>query len=275
MSKEKLIAASEFIREKKYVEARVILKGMDHPTAKKWLEQLDKIVPEPKGPKTRSRNLLLLGGVGITMVIAGIAVAIVLFFSLVLNTREEALQLAQLPTALILPSSTPTLTYTPTATVTATPTSTNTPTATSTPAKTATPRSTPTPVCRTLEWRTGVENSVRDLNESWLGMLEVGNDLSMIIMQDQIEPARNAIALLQYPSCLEQPRQNLLSALDELDGSFAQVIYNAYGGEDHLGKSGTPEGFIMYYTAFEQGMDRLGPKFSPLIVLDSIRLINQ
>jgi hypothetical protein len=137
MSKEKLIVASEFIREKKYVEARVILKGMDHPTAKKWLDQLDKVAPETKLTKPRSNNLLLLGGVGITMVIAGIAVAIVLVFTLVLNKQDTTSQLAQLPTAIILPSSTLTLTYTPTATMTATPTS--------TPSKTPAPTRTPTP----------------------------------------------------------------------------------------------------------------------------------
>ena len=45
MSTTKFSAAKEFIQEKKYDEARSILKTMDHPTATKWLAKLDEIDP--------------------------------------------------------------------------------------------------------------------------------------------------------------------------------------------------------------------------------------
>jgi SPP1 gp7 family putative phage head morphogenesis protein len=43
MSKAKMLAAKELILEKKYAEARKILEGIDHPTARKWLEKLEKL----------------------------------------------------------------------------------------------------------------------------------------------------------------------------------------------------------------------------------------
>jgi hypothetical protein len=46
MSKNKLMAAKELIQEKRYAEARAILKTVDHPTAREWLAKLDKIAPE-------------------------------------------------------------------------------------------------------------------------------------------------------------------------------------------------------------------------------------
>ncbi len=45
MSKMKMMAAKELINEKKYDEARTILRAVNHPTATEWLEKLDKIDP--------------------------------------------------------------------------------------------------------------------------------------------------------------------------------------------------------------------------------------
>lgn len=57
MSKAKFAAAKELIEQKKYDEARAILKTIDHPTATKWLDKLDRIaLPtklQPAAPKTR------------------------------------------------------------------------------------------------------------------------------------------------------------------------------------------------------------------------------
>lgn len=46
MSKAKMEAARELVREKQYTQARELLKTIDHPTARKWLIQLDTIAPE-------------------------------------------------------------------------------------------------------------------------------------------------------------------------------------------------------------------------------------
>jgi hypothetical protein len=42
MSKEKLAAAKQFIQEKQYREARMILESTDHPKATEWLAKLPK-----------------------------------------------------------------------------------------------------------------------------------------------------------------------------------------------------------------------------------------
>lgn len=43
MSKESLLKARDLIREKRYTEAKRLLKTVDHPTAKEWLQKLDTI----------------------------------------------------------------------------------------------------------------------------------------------------------------------------------------------------------------------------------------
>lgn len=45
MSKAKFAAAKELIQEHKYDEARAILRSIDHPTAHKWLAQLNRLNP--------------------------------------------------------------------------------------------------------------------------------------------------------------------------------------------------------------------------------------
>lgn len=46
MSQVKLAAAKELIQEKRYFEARAVLKTVNDPMATKWLQQLDRIAPE-------------------------------------------------------------------------------------------------------------------------------------------------------------------------------------------------------------------------------------
>lgn len=62
MSKAQLQAAKALIEEKRYDEARALLETIDHPTATKWLNQLDKIAPVTKPAKKRrmSRRTYIL-----------------------------------------------------------------------------------------------------------------------------------------------------------------------------------------------------------------------
>lgn len=46
MSKAKFAAAKELIDEKKYGEARAILRTIDHPTAREWETKLDRLSPQ-------------------------------------------------------------------------------------------------------------------------------------------------------------------------------------------------------------------------------------
>lgn len=45
MSKQKMLPARELIQQKKYDEARAILRTVDHPKAREWLAKLDAIAP--------------------------------------------------------------------------------------------------------------------------------------------------------------------------------------------------------------------------------------
>lgn len=66
MSKAKLVAAKELITEKKYDEARALLRDVDDPIAKKWLAKLDEIAPQ------RGRKLpftLILGSIVVTLIV--------------------------------------------------------------------------------------------------------------------------------------------------------------------------------------------------------------
>lgn len=53
MSKAKMEAAKELIQAKQYTEARAILKTVDHPKAREWEAQLDKVAPQRKPRKSR------------------------------------------------------------------------------------------------------------------------------------------------------------------------------------------------------------------------------
>jgi len=70
MSKAKLLAAKELINEKKYNEARLLLRGVDDPIAKKWLAKLDEIAPH------RGRKIpltLSLGSIVIILIVVSVA----------------------------------------------------------------------------------------------------------------------------------------------------------------------------------------------------------
>lgn len=56
MSKAKFDAAKELIDEKRYDEARALLKTIDHPTAAKWLDRLDVIAPATQAIAIKARK---------------------------------------------------------------------------------------------------------------------------------------------------------------------------------------------------------------------------
>ena len=75
MSKQKMLAAKELIREKHFDEARNILKTINHPTAKEWLAKLDKIAPEKKKASFFTPPIIYyLGGgvVGLLIIIVAV-----------------------------------------------------------------------------------------------------------------------------------------------------------------------------------------------------------
>jgi hypothetical protein len=84
MSKQKMLAARELIQEKRYAEARALLKTIDDPKAKEWLKKLDEIDPPfptlsaPGGGESAyepylkqwlevEKTILLLGALGLVL----------------------------------------------------------------------------------------------------------------------------------------------------------------------------------------------------------------
>lgn len=158
MAESDLQKAKSLIQQKRYTEARKILKKLDDPTAKRWLTKLDEIAPP------RSRNaipFLYILGLGATLLI-GIGIGVFLLNQRN-NSNQNTIVAADLPTLITIPSATatsiPTNTFTPeptptftleptlTPTYTETPLPTNTPTITSSPTitNTRTPTRTPLP----------------------------------------------------------------------------------------------------------------------------------
>ncbi len=72
MSKAKFDAAQELIDEKDYTGARVILKGIDDPTAREWEHRIDAL--QPQGTNRRRYQLIAL----IAFAIGGLALLITL-----------------------------------------------------------------------------------------------------------------------------------------------------------------------------------------------------
>src|SRR5690606_37750925 len=153
MSKQKMLAARELINEKRYAEARTLLKTIDDRKAKEWLKKLDQIAPEKK----KSGGKLVLVAVAlIVLVVIGIVVVIIVQKNNAKPTNQGAVVV--IPTQAELPSEMPTLTPSPTFTPTDTPAPTNT----ALPTVTNTPSSTPTPECLVTVWWQQAEEYLLD-----------------------------------------------------------------------------------------------------------------
>lgn len=72
--KAKLTRAKRHIQAKEYNKARLILDGVNHPTASKWLKKLDEIAPIPKMGKNKLATRIKIG-----LIVAGL-LFVVLFF---------------------------------------------------------------------------------------------------------------------------------------------------------------------------------------------------
>jgi hypothetical protein len=162
MSKKQFDAAKALIDQKKYTEARAILRTLDHPTARVWETKLDQrdpstqtydskpyVPPPPIGtppessPSNESR---FRPTTGCLIIVAIIAVLYLLWPNKPLVPAASLSTETNTPTITNTPTATPTATNTPSSTPTATLTSTMTATITPTPTATATftPSHTPT-----------------------------------------------------------------------------------------------------------------------------------
>ena len=126
MSKAKMMAAKELIQEKRYDEARKMLKGVDHPTAREWMAKLDAMEPSKKGV---SRSIVGLG-IAAVVIISALLIVIVVLVS---KQSQQPSLVAIIPTAIPTATSTPVPpsslppTWTPTSEPTKAPTATSAP----------------------------------------------------------------------------------------------------------------------------------------------------
>lgn len=74
MSKAKFDAAKELIQEKKYTEARTLLKGIDHPTAREWEAKLDAKIAADKPAKKPLTARRIVMNVLVLILLAGVLI---------------------------------------------------------------------------------------------------------------------------------------------------------------------------------------------------------
>ncbi|MAS38341.1 MAG: hypothetical protein CL610_30370 [Anaerolineaceae bacterium] len=110
MSKSKMVAARELIREKKYEEARSLLKTVDHPTAIDWILKIDSVLAAKDSAKTSKKkprkSFLRMVFESVIITIAGLLCIIAVLPSLSISqpplTQGEidvlATTVAQIPT---------------------------------------------------------------------------------------------------------------------------------------------------------------------------------
>jgi hypothetical protein len=139
-AREKMEMAKQLIQQKRYNEARTILRTVNHDKAYEWLTKLDQLDP-PKGSNKGALSGLIAGLVGIVLLI--------IVGGIVYTQRTKIPGLARLfvsptPTATLTPSVTSIPTMTATETATLTPIATNTPKPTNAPLKTSTSMLAPT-----------------------------------------------------------------------------------------------------------------------------------
>jgi len=79
--KDQMLGAKNLIQQRRYDEARAILKTIQHPTSQKWLAKLEQIHPEKKSESPKRRRVwLIVGGI----------VGLLIIWGLIYNTFERS-----------------------------------------------------------------------------------------------------------------------------------------------------------------------------------------
>ena len=278
MSKQKLLAARELIKEKNYDEARAILKTIDHPTAKEWLAKLDRIAPEKKPQSALGRLLLPRRGrgrlywIGFVLFTCAIVYACSIFGQTVgliptttelnvtrtieastqiaVHTTDEARQQMTIDAQATIIALTP---PTATATITDTPVPTNTLPPTETPSPTQEPMGT-----RSNPYGLGSLGSVRD-GRFAVNMIErnaTAKVKQMNMFNDDPEPGQEWVLVNVTFYCDLPSDQTCNTSLMQIelvgnlgkvyDTGLLAVIDNEFGGEVFGGGQTTGNiGFII------------------------------
>lgn len=169
MSKAKFAAVKELIDEKKFDEARALLKTIDHPVAQEWIDKINKLSPPPvaskSSPKATTTIYNVVRGVLVTVLAVVVLLIVVAQFNKTSSDINESSKnvvaalgtvnsqppldptkpLLIVPTATFAGPTTVPSTATATETLTPSPTITDTPIPSATPTLTVTPTATLTP----------------------------------------------------------------------------------------------------------------------------------
>jgi hypothetical protein len=195
MSKQKMLAARELIQEKRYAEARALLKTIDDPTAKAWLKKLDEIAPEKKS----GGKLVIVAAVVVVLAIIVIVGVLVLRQNNTTPANQNVV--AEVPTQMELPSVTATITHTPTVTSTVTPSPTNTPTVTATPS------------CNAIAWWQDAEEYLLD----FLSYTDIAMETAMVSVGNvlvDMQHSKRDFERLDISFCYADAENSITNGMD-------------------------------------------------------------
>lgn len=209
--KEQLQQARDLIQQERYNEARRILRKVDHPTAQKWLDQLDTLEGK-RAPASRSRS----GRGGARRVLVRLLMVVVVFgliagiYVLYENGTLSQFLATPEPTQVALgPDGRPLPTPTPE------------------------PSSTPIPCEPQLWWDEQEATAAAFLNPA---PLRTRNETDYQAAVDSLRESQAAFAEVTYPDCLADLHRQILAYMDtqlaRLDLLQTRTI--AFGSNDTL-----------------------------------------
>lgn len=197
-SKAQLAEAKALIQQKRYVDARKVLKRIDDPIARQWEAKLDTLAPVAASASVPVLNYAIVGIVaGIVGLVIGLAVGNSL------GSRSAAASIASIPTAAPSPSieSAAVPTAAPTSTVVA---------------------------CDPQTWW----NEHQEIVARFLDTAETATSTSRISLSSVILEMRKAYRdfdALDYPDCVKEIYWDVRSAM-----SMAVDGYDAFMGQDDI-----------------------------------------
>lgn len=194
MSKEKFLKARSLMDASRFKQAAAILKTLDHPTARKWLQDIEEQAPGATGGAASAKPKVRGGGGGVVLI--GLIAVTVLLWIIGIGAISVGLGEAD---ARNLAAMGPTATQGPSPTVGPTPS----------------PTITPTPIpCEQQQWWNTNSGALTGFFGDDLTLLSVNSVEALTTRIEEARAARDAFAAVEHPPCLETLYQATLSAMD-------------------------------------------------------------
>lgn len=205
-----LAQAKALIQAKQYDEARRLLRTIDHPTAKVWLQKLNTVSPEP----TRTAPALNIILVGLACLIVGLAAGVLIGRASV--PPSEPLTIAAAPTAVALPTET---NLPPTSTVL------------------------PTEDCGAKSWWNMNAGTVVDYMKMVRAVLKEPTDDPLYLSSagKSLGATIDKFGDVSYPLCAKEAHDVLVQGMSNYLSAFYEMSFNAMG--DDFDKK-TPDDYL-------------------------------